>query len=311
MNNTPTNILFDDDKEITFVVDNKEVLDILNSQGVKTSFFDHGSKMPLATIMVQTKKESFLLLENKSDTSHSSQLLTIPQIAFDPSTHVVSYTLSRLFETDFKKAFDLQSHILEKLTYLENKLFMKTDDITLECDFSNEVDFSYPSTLKLVPGAPRSIASYLELHFEDLSSGPSKYFSLDGNMNIKGFLFAVHPKFQKNIPLIHRTQAHELLKLVAKSHNTKIEFNNNTLTSFKINDSEYIGTIGMLVGKTLGLKLTEFAFGLNTSIYSSVDWGVNAQINEGVGGIHLGVGDGKSGMHIDFICPDENIREII
>ncbi len=50
-------------------------------------------------------------------------------------------------------------------------------------------------------------------------------------------------------------------------------------------------------------RLAELAFGTNVGIAQSIDWSYNSQFNEGIGGMHIALGDGRTGFHIDFICP--------
>jgi hypothetical protein len=76
----------------------------------------------------------------------------------------------------------------------------------------------------------------------------------------------------------------------------------NTITSLKINGNEQIKLLDLASGPR-GLKLTEFAIGVNDSITESINYKMNSQLNEGISGIHVAIGDGSSGYHIDFLCP--------
>jgi hypothetical protein len=42
---------------------------------------------------------------------------------------------------------------------------------------------------------------------------------------------------------------------------------------------------------------------VNKTIVGEVDYGVNSQINEGIEGIHVAIGDAVTGYHIDLLCP--------
>lgn len=54
--------------------------------------------------------------------------------------------------------------------------------------------------------------------------------------------------------------------------------------------------------------LSELAIGTNGQLEAaSLDWSKNCQMNEGCLGIHAGVGNGLSGVHIDFVCPGVEI----
>ena len=50
------------------------------------------------------------------------------------------------------------------------------------------------------------------------------------------------------------------------------------------------------------------AFSTNAGIRPEfIDWTKNSQLNEGAIGIHVAVGEGLRGAHIDFICPEVDI----
>ncbi|MHC8352076.1 hypothetical protein ACYZT7_22905 [Pseudomonas sp. RT4P38] len=76
----------------------------------------------------------------------------------------------------------------------------------------------------------------------------------------------------------------------------------NIITSLKVKNEEHIKLLD-LAASSRGLKLTEFAIGVNEAIAPSIDYKINSQMNEGICGVHLAIGDGSSGYHIDFLSP--------
>ena len=65
-----------------------------------------------------------------------------------------------------------------------------------------------------------------------------------------------------------------------------------------------------LAAGSRGLKLTEFAIGVNEAITPSIDYKINSQMNEGISGVHLAIGDGSSRYHIDFLSPAVSVSPI-
>lgn len=51
------------------------------------------------------------------------------------------------------------------------------------------------------------------------------------------------------------------------------------------------------------MALTEFAVGVNEAIEPLIDYRFNSQMNEGINGVHVAIGDGSTGYHIDFLSP--------
>jgi hypothetical protein len=69
-------------------------------------------------------------------------------------------------------------------------------------------------------------------------------------------------------------------------------------------DREIAGELEHLTNPLRKLMLTEMAFSTNGSLPpKNIDWTCNSQFNEGSLGIHVGIGDGLTGAHVDLICP--------
>ncbi|MHC8407018.1 MULTISPECIES: hypothetical protein [unclassified Pseudomonas] len=80
----------------------------------------------------------------------------------------------------------------------------------------------------------------------------------------------------------------------------------NRITSFKTAKAEHVGLLELAAGSR-GVMLTEFAIGVNAAVGPHIDYGINSQMNEGVSGVHVAIGDGSSGYHIDFLYPDVRV----
>jgi hypothetical protein len=77
----------------------------------------------------------------------------------------------------------------------------------------------------------------------------------------------------------------------------------NKLTSVLIDNVDYLSDFIDLVSEDKAQipNITEFAIGFNYQLQNDINWKFNSQVNEGVKGIHLGIGDGELGFHLDFI----------
>jgi hypothetical protein len=55
--------------------------------------------------------------------------------------------------------------------------------------------------------------------------------------------------------------------------------------------------------------LIEVAFSTNTGMKSeTIDWNYNSVLNETSLGVHIALGDGATGAHIDFIAPGAAVQ---
>ena len=99
-------------------------------------------------------------------------------------------------------------------------------------------------------------------------------------------------------------RAAELVRMVGRGPSPTIEVSNGTVTKIEIGGTDFTDEMSRLAGKTRGLLVTEFAFGTNHLSDALLSWDVNSPLNEGIRGIHLAIGDGDTGIHFDFVCPE-------
>jgi hypothetical protein len=79
---------------------------------------------------------------------------------------------------------------------------------------------------------------------------------------------------------------------------------NSRAVSISIDNVDITKKIREYSNPEYDLLLVEMAVSTNSSLQpNEIDWSVNSFMNEGVEGIHIAVGDGMTGAHIDFICP--------
>lgn len=128
-----------------------------------------------------------------------------------------------------------------------------------------------------------------------------------GELNISGILTVL----RKPNPMLPEDMKMKLQQLsdTLSENGGLLTVVENKVTSLRTGNGEYIEVLKMAAG-TRGLELTEFAIGVNDEIAPLIDYKMNSQLNEGVGGVHLAIGDGSSGYHIDFLSPAANVSPI-
>lgn len=120
------------------------------------------------------------------------------------------------------------------------------------------------------------------------------------------------------VAVAHHRQTHEAVKAQAeqawallvqlqanREFPLKVEIDNSRIVHIYANGQDLAERIEEYTNKKLELVLTEMAFSTNSGILADgIDWLQNSQLNEGTVGIHVGLGDGLTGAHIDLICPN-------
>ena len=294
------------DKNYYFLVDSNKIRDHLESEGFKVLMFKEGMSLPNSIISIQTSSQHFLSLKDILNDSPNARVLTIPLIAFDNSEKSTYYLLKMLAICNFKKAFEKKQELIDIIMNVGNKIVLTHDkENLLYCDFSNKVEFKYPSKLQIGKGSSRSVAEYLELNFNHLYPEIPSCYNLNGQFKFDSCLFAIHPSIDR----IQKTQielAKNLFDDVVHSKECMMYIDNNKITSFIIGGNKKLNDLKKIAGESRNSNITELAFGLNSSILGKTNWNYNSQINEGCFGMHLGIGDGKTGIHMDFIHPVNN-----
>lgn len=146
----------------------------------------------------------------------------------------------------------------------------------------------------------QSVAEFFEVHYAHMKPLDPCPFSFHGIIKISGILTVLR-RPNPTLPEGLKTSLRWLSDRIA-DEGALLSIEDNTIPSFKTNGHEHIKLLDLAAGPR-GLKLTEFAIGVNEEISNLIDYKINSQLNEGVSGVHLAIGDGSSGYHIDFLSP--------
>lgn len=295
----------------TFIVDSSEICNYILDNGQECLMYDKEMQLPDNCINIQTSSEHFLSLKDTAALSPKSRILTIPLIAFDSSFVCFKYLFHQLQTCNFPNVYDRYKKLMKTFEEVgPNFSVTSGSEIQLTCNFNDEVSFSYPTDIKISQGKIRSIAEYFEVNFNHLYPELQSPFNLNGEFRFFSCLHAIHPSVN-NISDKQIKYAETLFKDIYLSNNCSMIIENNNAKSFKVNNVERIDDIIIITGDSRKSNITEFAFGLNSDIHKTIIWSHNSQINEGCYGIHVGFGDGKTGIHMDFISPVENDKSLI
>ncbi|MGF6126548.1 hypothetical protein QF019_001756 [Pseudomonas frederiksbergensis] len=151
----------------------------------------------------------------------------------------------------------------------------------------------------------QSVAEFFEVHYAHMNSQEPCPFSFSGTLKIEGILTVLR-KHHPGLPEDLKISLNWLSDRISQD-NATLSVTDNIITSLKTNSEEHIKLLDLATGAR-GLKLTEFAIGVNDSIAPNIDYQINSQMNEGISGVHVAIGDGSSGYHIDFLSPAVTVR---
>jgi hypothetical protein len=225
-------------------------------------------------------------------------LLHVPLHAFDPKPRIAVYTMERLRQTSFARAVARNRSWVRRL---ERELELRftgtrTRQIDLSCIPADNLNVATAATLELPEGVAMPVGPYFEVEMER-DAGGGRPFTVNGTLHVDGLVYAVGEEFRGDAASA-RALADGILQ-AAQPHGLRIEIRDNVLVSCRTAEG---GSLLPHLAEAAGgdLALSEFAIGTNRLAHP--DFSVNAQVNEGAGGIHVGIGGGPDAVHIDFVA---------
>jgi hypothetical protein len=249
------------------------------------------------SIIVCTSAEHYARLNLMRDQMRHARTLWFPLAAFHGPGSPLSYSLKQLSRSSLHTAHQRQVAIAETLKSRRH--------VTVRDRLGNIAEFHIPKTTRvaeapresLKPGDFISAVSYFEVETE-YAEIDSEYLAADGELAVDCLLYARSAR--NHPPSSTLAAARSISGAVGASKSAIMRFRDGSLAQFSVDGTDIAAEVANLAGERLGPRLTEFSFGLNSSL-KDVDWTVNSPLNEGALGVHVGLGDGYSGLHLDFV----------
>jgi hypothetical protein len=232
-----------------------------------------------------------------------SRVLYVPLHVFDPSPEAAAYSLQRLAESDFAGALQRNRRWLRILEQEQCLQFVsrKREGIELVCTPADEIEVSTALSAALPPGVVKSIGLFFEVELER-RPGEQCPFILNGRMHVDGICYAMPDDLTHDATTM-RDQSRKVGSM-ASAGGLNLVIRDSTLVACTAADgTSMLNEVAAAVGGDL--ELSEFAIGTNRLLRPN--FAINAQINEGAGGIHIGIGGTDSRLHMDFICLDARL----
>lgn len=285
----------------TFVTDDEQLQRWLEAQGCRTAD-PNGSRDMLArlTSVVMLPTRTLDTLPSQADAWHTrARVLVYPLISFDPSYTTAVYDLQLLGKCDFKQASAQNRHFLELLMKTQGPLRASNAGTELECNLDASLQVMAPR-VALKPGELDSLGAFFEVGM--VPKGAELGYHASGTLSVPGVSVA-HRRSMHGDALWGEVWDYMGTRRAEGRFPLEVVLDNSSVVTVRAGDNDITADIRRFT-KDSKLQLVELSFGTNMSIDPAlVDWNINSQIHEGMSGIHAGVGDGESGVHIDFICP--------
>ncbi|MDB6049433.1 MAG: hypothetical protein JWR17_2179 [Pseudomonas sp.] len=294
---------FFDSRDITLLTDSAELAAHALACHIPVSLINELRSLPANSVCITVSRQGTESLFQLSARSESGRAIYTQAHAFDPALDSVIYTFEQMCNSDYRQAMGKQEELLALLD--DHQRLCLAGPNSAGRLIINEGMAPYAMIEEDIQTANDKfifpLAELLEVHYTHMDPDEPRSFTLNGEFQVAGILTA-RGYHDPSIPMRLIESLAALSDLVAR-HGASVIIKDSQLKSFRIAGRDYCILLNEATGPR-GLHLTECAFGVNASIAGTIDYRINSQLNEGIEGMHIAVGDGRHGYHIDLLMPD-------
>jgi hypothetical protein len=301
------------DGDVLFVSDQQYVVDFLVSRGLPAEHLAEVTTPPESVVLIGCDYRALGPREQLHELFSNSRVLWVPLVSFDPRPEAGRYSLDLLLSSDLAAAAKGNRDWVSVLRRARRPLKVSSErsELTFQV-VSDRVVLVTRVEPELAAGEFVSVAEYFEVDVDsslDVTAGPDGAgegtYTADGTFWAEGLCVARHSVLDFDAPQLQTARG--IAGRVAQAGGILIRVENCHIVSAVCAGTDFAATLADCAGENAS-RLVEFSFGTNTGIVESLDWSVNSQINEGASGIHMGLGDGVTGAHIDFVLPGAKVE---
>ncbi len=285
------------------LADNEMFIRALAELGLDAAAVGSPEPLPAQSLVFSFSSQGARQFYERAARTRDKQSILCPLHAFDPGLENALYSLMLLLRNDFAGCLRRQREHLRLLSR-QQRLRLAGEGSRADVWLRNRSAPYVTTREEIGEHFVLSVSELFEVHYAHMRPDSPDLFQLNGILRISGLLTS---RGGNRTPLATGVdeQLLELAQKVAR-HQAWLHIEGNQVRSFKVAGQEYTGLLARAAGDR-GLYLSEFAIGVNDTIGPNINYSHNSPMNEGVGGVHVGLGDGASGYHIDFLSPEVDV----
>ncbi|MEU6375043.1 hypothetical protein [Streptomyces sp. NPDC046909] len=231
-----------------------------------------------------------------------SSMLWISLASFSGELDVATYAIEKFADIDLSGAVAANRRVISQLLLAREEIRMTGPGTDLTIRLPEMLQLSSRTRTELLPDEHSTIGNYFEVAMSptDLAGQVDSELVVSGTLRVDSVLVAKHRELHGE-----RADYFTTAKNIAAQMRTACPL------YVTIEDNRFVDGFGPWAdgidatsGREYGGAVTELAIGTGLLDPGRVDWSLNCLLNEGAAGIHLGVGNGLTGMHFDFIATE-------
>ena len=239
----------------------------------------------------------------------ASALLFLPMASFSGDSRSIRYALNSISGIDFAESV---ANNLRWLTGLENcygTLRIVGGGTDCELVLGDELNFmQFKTELEIEQGEWVAVANFLEVAMISKVDRIEPSHLLTGTVMADGVAVAQH-RYLPELVAPKAKRAWEILDHLRQAGDfpLRVELERSLIKEVVTKRGiDILPQLLPLVDVNYENVLVEMAFASAPRESFKIDWSINSPINEAVSGIHVALGTGLRGAHIDFISTGAN-----
>lgn len=296
--------LFEGDFDtLSFVIDDDELGEWLANKGLHVQRLEAGFEPSPAVVLIVTDFQNFRRFSSLNGRAafEDSRVLSVPMAAFDGSITATTYTVARILESDFEAAVTASSAWQRRLEQNLEPLRFSGPRSELSGKLADEIAVALRTRTTIAPGDWVAPGEYFEVELEALGTAIPR-FHVEGRLGLDTILAAASPRLPRELQAKH-VRARELVAAwTSRGEPMLVEVEDNQVVAFRVGAADLLDELRDLSNEAYDLAVLEFSIGLNPLMLTNADWTINSFMNEGACGVHIAVGDGMTGIHLDLVA---------
>ncbi|MDA8455737.1 hypothetical protein M4R22_13270 [Acidovorax sp. GBBC 3334] len=237
-----------------------------------------------------------------------ASVLWMPLGSFSCDADEARYAVQRFSEIDMEGAVALNRRILSRLLLSPDAVTLSGPATRLRVRLPDSLQLLCRTRVGLLPDEHASLGNYCEVALSptDLSGRVDTELTVSGTLRIDSALVAKHRE-SRSMPPDAFKEATCIADDIRRACPLQLTIRDNRIVDGL---GPWARDLQTLCGPDDSSALTEVAMGTGLLHPQSLDWNLNCLVNEGAAGIHVGIGNGISGMHFDFISKEAHLDGI-
>lgn len=300
-----------DGEDAVLVTDDVRFAAWLSDCGVHALTFaallDPGCAVPRKVLAVPLDWSRLPSRQAMRDTFSASSVLWMPLASFSSDLEAAKYAIERFAEIDVAHAVALNRRIVSRLLLAGDAVTLSGPDTALRVRLPDSLQLLCRTRGPMLPDEHTSIGNYFEVAMSptDLAGQIDTELSVSGSVRVDAVLVARHRELNSEMAA-HFEAATVIADAMRKACPLHVTIRDNRIVDGL---APWVASLDTLCGPDYS-AITEVAVGTGILAPERVDWKLNSILNEGAAGIHIGIGNGLTGMHFDFISTEAQLDGI-